>query len=45
MLLFCEVGDEYVFFENIWKLLTDDIQYNTRRVLNHLTYQMSDNDL
>jgi hypothetical protein len=45
MLLFCEVGDEYVFFEKIWKLLTDDIQYNMRRVLNHPTYQMSDNDL
>jgi hypothetical protein len=45
MLLFCEVGDEYVFIEKIWKLLTDDIQYNMRRVLNHPTYQMSDNDL
>jgi ATP-dependent DNA helicase PIF1 len=30
MLLFCEVGDEYVFFEKVWKSLADDIQYNMR---------------
>jgi hypothetical protein len=30
MLLFCEIGDEYMFFEKVWKLLTDDIQYNMR---------------
>jgi hypothetical protein len=45
MLLFCEVGDEYMFFQKIWKLLTGDIQYNIRQVLNHPTYQMSENDL
>jgi hypothetical protein len=45
MLLFCGVGDEYLFFEKVWKLLTDDIQYNMRKVLNHETYQMSDTDL
>jgi hypothetical protein len=45
MLLFCEVGDEYMFFQKIWKLLTDDIEYNIRQVLNHPTYQMSENDL
>jgi hypothetical protein len=28
MLLHCEIGDEYTFFEKVWKLLTDDIQYN-----------------
>jgi hypothetical protein len=45
MLLFCEVGDEYMFFQKIWKLLTGDIQYNICQVLNHPTYQMSENDL
>ena len=25
MLLFCEVGDEYAFFEKVWRLLADDI--------------------
>jgi hypothetical protein len=30
MLIFCEVGDELSFFENFWRLLADDIQYNTR---------------
>jgi hypothetical protein len=45
MLLFCEVGDEHVFFEKVWRLLADDIQYNMHRVLSHETYQMSDTDL
>jgi hypothetical protein len=27
MHLFCEVGDEHVFFEKVWKLFADDIQY------------------
>jgi hypothetical protein len=45
MLLFCEIGDEYIFFEKVWKLLVDDIQYNMRGVLNHPNYQMSDNEL
>jgi hypothetical protein len=45
MPLFCEVGDEYMFFEKVWKLLTDDIQYNMQQVLNHPCYQMSENDL
>jgi hypothetical protein len=45
MLLFCEVGDEYLFFEKVWKLLTYDIQYNMRKVVYHKTYQMSDTDL
>jgi hypothetical protein len=35
MLLFCEVGDELSFFEKVWRLLADDIQYNTRQMLNH----------
>jgi hypothetical protein len=45
MLLFCEVGDEYLFFEKVWKLLIDDIQYNMCQVLKRETYQMSDTDL
>jgi hypothetical protein len=45
MLLFCEVGDEYLFFEKVWKLLTDDIHYNMRQVLNHESYQMTGTDL
>jgi hypothetical protein len=28
MLLYCEVGDEYAFFERVWKLLADAIQHN-----------------
>ena len=45
MLLFCEVGDEFSFFEKVWKLLADDIQYNARQLLNHPSYQMSDEAL
>jgi hypothetical protein len=45
MLLFCEVGDKFKFFEKIWRLLVDDIQYNVRQTLNHQTYQMSDTNL
>ena len=42
MLLFCEVGDELSFFEKVWRLLADDIQYNTRQMLNHPEYQIPD---
>ncbi len=45
MLLFCEVSDEYAFFEKVWKLLVDDIQYNFREMIGHSTYQMTDNEL
>src|SRR6266498_5146133 len=45
MLLFCEVSDEYVFFDKVWRLLTDDIQYNFREVIGHFTYQMTDTEL
>jgi hypothetical protein len=44
MLLFSEVGDELLFFEKVWKLLIDDIQYNTRQVFNHEIYHMSGTD-
>jgi hypothetical protein len=45
VLLFYEVGDEYKFFEKIWRLLIDDIQYNMRRTLQHQEYVMLDVDL
>jgi hypothetical protein len=45
MLLFCEIGNEYMFFKKVWTFLTDDIQYNMRQVLNHPNYQMSENEL
>jgi phosphate starvation-inducible protein PhoH len=45
MLLFCEVSDELKFFENVWRLLADDIQYNVHQTLNHQTYQISNTDL
>ena len=45
MLLFCEVSDEYAFFEKVWRLLADDIQYNFRGMIGHSTYQMIDIEL
>jgi hypothetical protein len=45
MLLFCEVGDDYKFFELFWKLLADDVQYNMRKNLNHQEYLMLDCNL
>jgi hypothetical protein len=34
-----------MFFEKVWKLLVDDIQYNMCQVLQHQSYQMNENDL
>src|SRR5438105_1000053 len=45
MLLFCEVSDEHTFFEKVWRLLADDIQYNFRAMIGHSTYQMTDIEL
>jgi hypothetical protein len=45
MLLYCEVGDEHIFFEKVWKLLADDIQYNMRRTLHLPTYQMPGDEM
>jgi hypothetical protein len=45
MLLYCEVGDEHIFFEKVWKLLADDIQYNMRRTLHLPTYQMPEDEV
>jgi hypothetical protein len=45
MLLYCEVGDEHTFFEKVWQLLADDIQYNMRKTLNLPSYQMPINEI
>jgi hypothetical protein len=45
MILFCEVSDEYAFFDKVWKLLADDIQYRFRDSLGNTEYQISDTDL
>jgi hypothetical protein len=45
MLLHCEIGDEYTFFEKVWKLFTDDIQYNFQKMIAHPNYRMTDRDL
>uniref|UniRef100_A0A0A9DV49 ATP-dependent DNA helicase n=1 Tax=Arundo donax TaxID=35708 RepID=A0A0A9DV49_ARUDO len=45
MLLFCEVNDEYAFFERVWKSLTDDIQYRFREIIGNPNHQIPDNDL
>jgi hypothetical protein len=45
MLLFCEVVDKLKFFEQVWKLLVDDIQYNVLQTLYHQTYQLNETEL
>ena len=45
MILFCEVGDEYTFFEKVWRMLADDIQYQMRDIVGNRSYHMSDEDL
>src|SRR6266498_2491801 len=42
MLLFCEVSDEYVFFEKVWRLLADDIQYNFREMIGMTDIELRD---
>jgi hypothetical protein len=44
MLLHCEIGDEYTF-EKVWKLLTDDIQYNFQKMIGHPNYRMTNTEL
>ncbi|XP_066384732.1 uncharacterized protein [Miscanthus floridulus] len=39
------VGDEYAFFEKVWRLLADDIQYQFRDMIGNQNYQMPDNDI
>lgn len=45
LLLYCQVSDEYEFFQKVWRLLADDIEYNFRKALNCPNYQMPDNEL
>jgi hypothetical protein len=45
MLLYYEITNEYIFFDRVWKLLVDDIQYNIQKALNCPNYQMTENDL
>jgi hypothetical protein len=45
MLLYCEVSDEYAFFERVWKFLADDVQCNFRKTLNHPSYQIPEQDI
>ena len=45
MILFCEVSDEYAFFEKVWKLLADDIQYRLRDTLGNPGYELSKQNL
>ena len=45
MILFCEVGDEYSFFQKVWQLMVDDIQYQLRDMVHDRRYQMPENDI
>ena len=38
MLLYCEVADEYAFFEKVWRLMADDIQYQFIENINNKSY-------
>lgn len=42
MLLFCEVVDEYGFFERVWRLMADDIQYQFKENTGHTSYIIPD---
>ncbi|CAD6259972.1 unnamed protein product [Miscanthus lutarioriparius] len=45
MLLFCEVKDERAFFEKVWKVLADDIQYRLRDNMGNPEFHVCDEDL
>jgi hypothetical protein len=45
MLLFCEINDEYKFFEKVWRFLADDIQYRFRESIGNNRYHISDVEL
>jgi hypothetical protein len=45
MLLHCNIADEHTFFEKVWKLMADDIQYNFCKAVHIPNYQMPDNEL
>jgi hypothetical protein len=42
MLLFCEVVDEYGFFERVWRLMADDIQYQFKENTGNTSYIIPD---
>ena len=45
MLLFCEVTDEYAFFEKVWHLLSGDIQYQFRETIGNPAFYLPEKDL
>ncbi|WVZ63152.1 hypothetical protein U9M48_012810 [Paspalum notatum var. saurae] len=45
MLLFCEVNDEAAFFEKVWRLLADDIQYRFQDLIGNGQYRVPETDL
>ena len=45
MLLYCEVADEFAFFEKVWRLMADDIQYQLRENINNKSYTIPDSTL
>ena len=45
MLLFCEVKDERAFFEKVWRVLADDIQYRLRDNMGNPEFHVCDEDL
>jgi hypothetical protein len=45
ILLYCQISNEHSFFEKVWKLMTDDIEYNIQRALSCPKFQMTDNEL
>ena len=42
MLLYCEIADEYAFFEKVWRLMADDIQYQIRENIGNKLYTISE---
>ena len=45
MLLYCEVADEFAFFEKVWRLMADDIQYQLRENISNKSYTIPDSTL
>ncbi|KAG2659831.1 hypothetical protein PVAP13_1KG278905 [Panicum virgatum] len=45
MLLLCEVNDEYAFFEKVWRVLADDIQFQIRESVGNPRFYVPENNL
>lgn len=45
MLLYCEVSDEYAFFEKVWRLMVDDIQYQFKETIGNQSYVLPETTL